>query len=412
MAVFTKGMTTDEMANLTSCMVSHSDKLRWTDQQWAKVVVDKHSTGGVGDKTSHILAPMIVACGGKVPMISGRGLGLTGGTIDKLESIKGYSAMQPDSKLREMMEEPGFFIVGQTEKLVPADRQLYKYRDVTGTVASIPLITSSILSKKLCEGLCGLVMDIKLGSGALYQNQEEVEDLAKTLVTVGRKLDLKVIAVLSWMDEPLGDCIGNALEMAEVFNILAGDPLRGRLGSLILTLGSNMLATTNIQPNEVRRQGMLLDCLKDGKAQRAMKKMLICQGVEEALAEKLCSDPPDDCEDAIDYYLQLMGMQPTGKTPVKSVRTGYVTQLDAGTIAQVVWRLGAGRDRPDEPIDHTVGIRLFKHVGDYVEEGEIWCMIYHREKEVSQKLYTMTHTALTVLDEPTDFPEVVVKIIE
>ncbi|VDD81407.1 unnamed protein product [Mesocestoides corti] len=411
MAVYTKGMTPEEVANLTSSMVSYSDKLRWNDQQWAKVVVDKHSTGGVGDKISHIIAPVISACGGKVPMISGRGLGITGGTIDKLESIKGYSANIPEEKLKSVLNEAGFFIIGQTERLVPADRQLYKYRDVTGTVASVPLITASILSKKLCEGLRGLVMDIKLGSGALFQTLEEVEELANSLVTVGRKLDLKVVAVISLMDEPLGDCIGNALEMAEVFTILAGKPLQGRLGDLTLTIGQSMLSAANLVPNETRARNALTDALRDRKAQAAMCKMLVSQGVDSEMAVALCSPPPEDCTDDIDHYLQVMGKMANKKTPITSPRGGFISQIDAGTIAQVVWRLGAGRDKPDDEIDHTVGIRLLKHVGDPVEEGETWCIVYHKEDTLDAKLGIMTHSAVTVLNEEPESRGVVVKVI-
>ncbi|VDK24933.1 unnamed protein product [Taenia asiatica] len=327
MAVFTKGMTPEEVANLTAAMVSHSDKLRWNDQQWAKSVVDKHSTGGVGDKTSHILAPVIAACGGKVPMISGRGLGVTGGTIDKLESIDGYSASIGEEKLKSMLNDTGFFIVGQTERLVPADRQLYKYRDVTGTVASVPLITASILSKKLCEGLRGLVMDIKLGSGALFQNLEEVRELANSLVTVGRKLDLKVVAVISWMDQPLGNCIGNALEMAEVFSILNSGPFQGRLRELVLTLGENMMQAAEIATDRAKARAMMLEAVRDGRAQTTMRKMLVNQGVNAAVAEALCSPPPPDCLDVIDYYLTVMGKMANGKKFVKAPRSGELFHL-------------------------------------------------------------------------------------
>ncbi|CUT99611.1 thymidine phosphorylase [Echinococcus multilocularis] len=412
MAVFTRGMTTEEVTNLTAAMVSHSDKLRWNDQQWAKSVVDKHSTGGVGDKTSHILAPMIAACGGKVPMISGRGLGVTGGTIDKLESIDGYSASIGEERLKNMLNDSGFFIVGQTERLVPADQQLYNYRDVTGTVPSVPLITASILSKKLCEGLRVLVVDIKLGSGALFQNLDEVRELANSLITVGRKLDLKVVAVISWMDQPLGSCIGNALEMAEVFSILSGGSFQGRLRELVLTLGENMMKATELTTDRAKARVMMLEAVRDGRAQMAMRKMLVNQGVSSGVAEALCSPPPPDCIDPIDYYLGVMGKMANGKKSVKAPRSGYISDIDAGTIAQVVWRLGAGRNKPDDAIDHTVGIRLLKHVGDAVKSGEVWCIIYYKEKELDSKLEIMTHSAITVLEEAAETPNVIVEVIE
>ncbi|VDL28709.1 unnamed protein product [Hymenolepis diminuta] len=373
MAVFTRGMTPDETANLTSAMVNHSEKMRWNDQKWAQFVVDKHSTGGVGDKTSLILAPMIAACGGKVPMISGRGLGITGGTIDKLESIEGYLSNIGTDQLKSLINESGFFIIGQTERLVPADRLLYKYRDVTGTVASIPLITGSILSKKLCEGLRGLVMDIKLGPGALYQDINEVRDLAKSMISVGEKMDLKVVVVVSSMDQPLGQCSGNALEMAEVFSVLSGGPFESRLKDLILTLGSNMLSAATIESNVSEASKMMLQTLHNGKAREAMAKMLVGQGVSSELAEIICSPPPQECPDVIDYYLEKMGKMANTKTPIKAPRKGYISEIDARAVGQVVWRLGAGRDKPEDLIDHTVGVRLLKQVGDYIEKGEI-CM--------------------------------------
>ncbi|VDN96771.1 unnamed protein product [Rodentolepis nana] len=371
MAVFTRGMTPDETANLTSAMVNNSEKMRWSDQKWAQFVVDKQSTGGVGDKTSHILGPMIAACGGKVPMISGRGLGIAGGTIDKLESIEGYSPNVDMKQLKSLINDAGFFIVGQNERMIPADRPLYKYRDVTGTVASIPLITGSILSRKLCEGLRGLVMDIKLGIGALFQNLNEVRHLARTMISVGEKMDLKVVAVVSSMDQPLGQCSGNALEMAEVFSILSGGPFEGRLKDVVLTLGHNMLSAATIESDATKASRMMLQVLNNGKVREAMAKMLVGQGVSSELAEKLCSPPPEECPDAIDYYLETMGKMADVRTPMKAPKTGYISEIDARAVGQVVWRLGAGRDKEDDSIDHTVGVRLLKKVGDYIEKGEI-----------------------------------------
>ncbi len=329
MAVFFQGMTMDERVALTRCMVDSGETISWPDGP----VLDKHSTGGIGDKVSLMLAPIVAACGGRVPMISGRGLGHTGGTLDKLDSIPGYDTAPDIAAFRRCIAGAGCAIIGQTADLAPADRRLYAIRDVTATVESIPLITASILSKKLAAGLDGLVMDVKTGNGAFADTLAMARELAESIVAVANGAGLRTTALITDMNQVLGRSVGNALEVAETVAFLRGDERDPRLLEIVLALAAEMLAIGGIEADAA-------SALDDGRAAETFQRMVAALG-----------GPADFVENAGRHLPAApVAMACAPETP------GMVTAMDTRAVGVAVVALGGGRRRADDAIDHAVGL--------------------------------------------------------
>jgi pyrimidine-nucleoside phosphorylase len=357
MAVFFRGMSDAETGALTDAMLRSGDVLDLSDVPGVKV--DKHSTGGVGDKVSIALAPIAAACGVVVPMISGRGLGHTGGTLDKLESIPGFQVRLPVERFREVLRETGACLIGQTDRLAPADRRLYALRDVTATVESIPLIASSIMSKKLAEGIDALVLDVKVGKGAFMKRREDAERLARALCGIGRAMGKRVVALLTAMDEPLGNAVGNALEVAEAIDLLRGGG-PADLREVTLELAAEMIALAGRAPSVEAGRAAARAAVADGRALAKLRAIAAAQG----------GDPA-----AIDDPSRLPRAPET--LEVRAPRSGVVQAIDAEAIGLAAVALGAGRARVDDTVDHAVGLVLHRKVGDAVEAGEAVCTVHH-----------------------------------
>ena len=350
MAILLRGMDPAETTALTLAMRDSGRVVDTSSIRRAKV--DKHSTGGVGDKVSLCLAPLAVACGVAVPMVSGRGLGHTGGTLDKLEAIPGFSVSMSSEQFVAQVRDVGCALIGQTSDIAPADKRLYALRDVTATVESIPLITASILSKKLAEGIDALVLDVKVGRGAFMKSLKDARALASSLVRVGRLAHKKVTAILTSMDAPLGRTIGNALETIEAFEILHGrgpDDLR----EITLVLGAEMLRLGGVARSDAQARAMLERAIADGSGAKVMREIVKAQG----------GDPR-----AVDEHDRLP------KAPlvidVAAPRSGFVTGIDALELGLTGVAIGAGRTRADQAVDPAVGIVIKAHVGEKVGKGE------------------------------------------
>jgi pyrimidine-nucleoside phosphorylase len=356
MAVVLRGMTPVETAALTLAMRDSGRRARLGRVRRPKL--DKHSTGGVGDKVSICLAPLVAVCGAAVPMISGRALGHTGGTLDKLEAIPGFRVDVPLQRFERLVARHGFALIGQTADLAPADRKLYALRDVTATVESVPLITASILSKKLSADLDGLVMDVKVGRGAFMKTRAQARTLARSIVRVGGEAGLRVSALLTRMDQPLGRAVGNALETAEAFELLQG---RGPddLHECTLALGAEMLRLGGLCKSERDGRRKLQAAIDDRTALRAMERLVRAQG----------GDP-------------RVVAEPDRLPRAKHVRTvaapesGWVHDLDALEVARLCMDLGAARSRADQTIDPTVGVLLCKKPGEAVRRGEAMAEVH------------------------------------
>jgi len=356
MAILFKGMDSEETLDLTLSMEHSGDTLDLSPIKGIKG--DKHSTGGVGDKTSLILCPMVAACGVKIAKMSGRGLGHTGGTIDKLESFPGFSTALTDEQFFENVNRLGIAIIGQTADLDPADKKLYALRDVTGTVPSVPLIASSIMSKKLASGADVIVLDVKCGSGAFMKTVEEARILAQAMVDIGKGAGRCVAACITDMDQPLGRCVGNALEVKEAISVLKGET-RGDLLELCLTLGSCILTAGGIAPDNAAARVMLQKALDDGSALRKLGDLVEGQG--------------GDRHDVAD----------TSRLPAapvvleaKSPESGWVKHIEADEVGLVSMHLGGGRVTKESVIDLSVGIILRKKVGEQVSRGEVIAEIH------------------------------------
>ncbi len=356
MASFIRGLSKEETKNLISAILSTGKRLEWDFP-----VVDKHSTGGVGDKLSLVVVPLLASIGFKVAKLSGRGLGHTGGTIDKLESIPGFRVDLSLEEFKKIVEDVGCSIISQTEDLVPVEKDIYSLRDVTGTVDSIPLITSSILSKKIAGGAKTIIFDVKVGSGAFMKNIKDAEELTSWLIEIGRSFDREVKAVISDMDQPLGCAIGNILEVIEAIETLKG---KGPQDLKELTIEiANTLA-----PKE-----MVKDALESGKAFSKFEEMVKAQGGD------------------------ISNLMPLAKLYNFSLEdSGYIERLDAYLIGEAVRTLGAGRYRKEDVIDPNVGIILKKKVGDYVEKGETILDIYYNSEEALKKAMDLLRKAVSI----------------
>lgn len=352
MAVFFRGMTPDEIVALTLAMRDSGDVLSWAGV--GKPIADKHSTGGVGDNVSLMLAPIVAACGLAVPMISGRGLGHTGGTLDKLQSIPGYDVMPDNTIFRRTVDRAGCAIIGQTGDLAPADKRLYAIRDVTATVESIPLITASILSKKLAAGLDSLVLDVKFGNGAFMAKTEDAEALARSLVRVANGAGVRTTALLTDMNQPLADCAGNAIEVQNAVDFLKGLKGGTRLEEVTLAFGAEMLINAGVESDHGVALNRCIEALASGKAAEIFGKMVRELG------------GPADFMDKAEHYLPRAGVE----IAVEAPEDGYLSACDTRALGLAVVTLGGGRQRPSDSIDHGVGISGFKPLGTKVTEGE------------------------------------------
>jgi pyrimidine-nucleoside phosphorylase len=350
MAIMLRGMEPDELSVWTDAMLHSGSVVDLSSIPGVKV--DKHSTGGVGDKISICLAPAVAACGVPVPMISGRGLGHTGGTLDKLESIPGFSVNQPVERFCELVAEHGLALIGQTEDLAPADRKLYALRDVTATVPSIPLISSSIMSKKLAEGMDALVLDVKVGAGAFMKTEPEARRLAETLVGIGSRAGKRVTALMTRMEEPLGEAVGNANETIEAIEVLKG---RGPadVTELTFALGAEMLVLGGKAESAAEAREKLGDAISSGRALQTLKDLATAQG--------------GDAE-AMDDYSRFPSA--ANRLDVGASEAGVVQSIDAAEVGIGGMLLGAGRQVASDEVDHGVGVTVHKHVGDEVAEGE------------------------------------------
>ena len=355
MAICINGMSDEETFNLTEIMYNSGDHLDLSDIEGVKI--DKHSTGGVGDKTTLILAPVVASLGVKVPKMSGRGLGHTGGTIDKLESIPGFKINLTFDEFKKNLNEVGTVITGQTANLVPADKKIYALRDVTATVSSIPLIASSIMSKKLASGADKIVIDLKVGNGALLKTMKEAKKLASLMVKIGKKYNRETICILTNMNQPLGSNIGNALEVLESIEVLKGK-VKNDLYDLIIYIASYMVSLgKKITIEKAKKE--VIETIENGNAYKKFEEMVKAQGGDLArleVAPKIFS--------------------------VKSIKTGYINAIDTEKLGEIVKEIGVGREKKDDPIDYGVGIVLTKKIGNHVNKDEELLKIYLNKKDM------------------------------
>ncbi len=380
MAIWLRGMTPEETAWLTGAMVRSGVRVEYPEL--GATPVDKHSTGGVGDKTSLVLAPLAVACGAFVPMMSGRGLGHTGGTLDKLESIPGFRTALSLDELRSAMRRVGCALIGQTDDVAPADRKLYALRDVTATVESIPLISASIMSKKIAEGIGGLVLDVKTGSGAFMKTRELARALARSLVGIGQASGVRTEALITDMEAPLGRTIGTALEVVECLDVLKGKGPED-VESLSLLLAARMLVLAGLEREEAAALGRVRGALRSGEALETFRKIIENQG----------GDPR-----VVDDYGRLPAAP--DREPVRAPRAGYVAGLAAWNVGDAAVALGAGRARIDEAIDHGVGIEVLAPPGTDVREGDVVLLVHHRGGRGLDEARPLLEAAIAIADEP------------
>ena len=386
MAIVFKGMTNDEIVHLTDRMEHSGDVMDLSDIPGKKL--DKHSTGGVGDKTSLALGPMVAACGAIVAKMSGRGLGHTGGTLDKLESIPGMNVFLEEDRFIEILRDIGVAIAGQTGTLVPADKKLYALRDVTGTVESIPLIASSVMSKKLASGSDCILLDVKFGNGAFMKTREDAKKLAKIMCAIGNSLNRDTRAVLTSMEQPLGHAVGNALEVKEAIDTLHGHGPKD-FQDLCYQSGAIMLEQAGIAKDEKEGLEMLHKVVEDGSAFEKFRQMVIAQGGDVSYI-----DNPDKF--------------PLAKhiVEVKASKPGYIKHIIALEIGESAMRLGAGRETFDDVIDMSAGIVLNKKVGDKVAKGDVLCVVHTNKDDYAPILKDIEH-AFTIVDGFVEYPPTV-----
>lgn len=379
MAIRLNGMTARETTSLTMAMAKSGDML---EPDVGGYALDKHSTGGVGDTTTLVLAPLVAACGGKVLKMSGRGLGHTGGTLDKLESIPGLSVDISGERFLSIVREVGCAVVGQSHELAPADKTLYALRDVTSTVDSIPLIASSILSKKFAGGAQAIVLDVKTGSGAMMNTLEGSIELAETMVRIGTLAGRRVRAVISDMDEPLGSHVGNALEVKEAIDVLSGRTA-GPLLDVSLFLGSQMLLAGGVCDNEEEAKKLLMNALQDGSGLKKLKEMISAQGGD----ARVCDD---------------VTLLPQAKyiADVKAGKSGWVTGMDTTALGLAARAMGAGRIRKEDAIDPAVGFVMKKRIGEAVEPEDVLFTLYADKEEDIAAAEQAILTAVWIGDAP------------
>jgi pyrimidine-nucleoside phosphorylase len=391
MAVFFSGMSDREVSRLTECMLHSGDTLDLSSIPGVKV--DKHSTGGVGDKTSLIVAPLAAAAGVVVPMMSGRALGHTGGTLDKLESIPGFRTSLTAEEFEKQLSELGLCFIGQTDRLAPADRKLYALRDVTATVESIPLISSSIMSKKLAEGLDALVLDVKVGSGAFMKKQVDARRLAQMMVGIGRRMDKRVQALITDMSQPLGYAVGNALEVMEASQTLqnAGPT---DLTKLSIELAARMIYLGKKAESLDEARRLAEEKLVDGSGYKKFKQVVAAQG----------GNPQ-----ALDKFELLPNA--TGMREVASPRGGYVSSIDAEDIGAASNLIGAGRDTKEGAIDPAVGIILEVKAGEKVDAGSVLCRLYYTKEDRVEEAAEMVEDAFRISAQKPEERELILEVV-
>ncbi len=390
MAICLKGMTPRETTTLTHAMLDSGDRLARLkharqDGTGDRPRVDKHSTGGLGDKVSLILAPLLAVCDVDVPMVSGRGLGLTGGTLDKLEAIEGFTVDLPSDRASEILRDVGTFIISASSKIAPADRRLYALRDVTGTVESIPLITASILSKKLSASLDALVMDVKVGSAAFMKTHDDAVALAQSLVRVGKAAGMPTIAMLTDMDQPLGTTIGNAIEVNESVDVLRGQA--GVVRDLTVALCAELLVEVGIDSTIDAAEQRLTRALDDGSAMERFDRMIAAQGGK---------------------WTGPLAIAPAHV--IEAPRDGFVQQFDCTAIGATVVALGGGRRKTGDQLDHCVGIEVKQRIGDRVEKGAP-ILVLHCQPSHTSEYAGVLASAVTIVDEPVQPRELIVESI-
>lgn len=391
MAILIRGMDREETLELTMAMMHSGETLDLSGIKGVKA--DKHSTGGVGDKTSLILCPMVAAQGVKIAKMSGRGLGHTGGTIDKLESFPGFNTGISEETFMTNVNDFGIAIAGQTADLDPADKKMYALRDVTGTVPSIPLIVSSIMSKKLAAGADVIVLDVKSGSGSFMKTEDDAMELAENLTAVGKMAGKKTVAVITDMDEPLGNAIGNALEVKEAIEVLRGDK-KGELLELCLTLGACILTEAGIAENDDEARQMLIRGIEDGSALNKLAQLVEGQGGDK-------------------NAVYNTGLLPSAPVRYEAIckQTGYVKHISAADVGLVSMHLGGGRVTKESEIDLSVGLILNKKVGDRVEAGESLGTIHATSMEKAEQAAELLRGCYTIVPDPVEKPSFIKGIV-
>jgi thymidine phosphorylase len=383
MAIFLNSMTPAEAGALTMAMARSGTVLDWTTEQLNGPVVDKHSTGGVGDKVSFMLAPIAAACGCYVPMISGRGLGHTGGTTDKIESIPGYQSMPDFALFRKVVKSVGCAIIGQTADLAPADRRFYAIRDVTGTVESIPLITASILSKKIAAGLDGLVMDVKIGSGAFMPTPEKSRELADSIIATAGSAGLKTHALLTDMNETLGLTAGNALEIAESVDYLTNRKREPRLDAVVRALCAEMLVLSGVEVDRKAAARKVELAIVSGRAAEIFDRMVAALG------------GPTDFVQNCDRYLRVAQLQ----LPVPPASSGYLSSVNAFAIGNAIIELGGGRRELGEKLDLSVGFSEMAPIGAFVDDQIPLAIVHAASAEKAEQAARLLQQACTISSE-------------
>lgn len=392
MAVYFKGLTQEETVNLTAAMINSGDVIDFGDL--TDSIVDKHSTGGVGDKVTITLIPLLAAAGIPVAKLSGKGLGHTGGTIDKLESIPGFNTKLTIEDLIKQVKEINVAIASQTQNLTPADGKLYALRDVTATVDSMPLIASSVVSKKIASGAKNIILDVKYGSGAFMKTPEDAAELSKLMVNVGKALNKSITAVITSMEEPLGRAVGNSLEIIESVEFLKGNIKTGDVADLTYSFAAIALMQVGMYNNEAEAKEYLRELVESGKALEKLRKLIAAQG----------GNP-----EIINNY-DLFEL-PKYKVECEAKKSGYVHNIDAYKIAYACKILGAGRDRKTDPIDYSVGIYLNKKSGEAVNKGDILYTIYSNDSEKTKIAQKYCDEAFDVNNEKPSHNSMIYKII-
>ncbi|HEJ9138124.1 thymidine phosphorylase [Serratia marcescens] len=395
MTIYFHDMSMPERVALTMAMRDSGTVLDWKSLALNGPIVDKHSTGGVGDVTSLMLGPMVAACGGYVPMISGRGLGHTGGTLDKLEAIPGFNIFPDDNAFRKIIQDVGVAIIGQTSSLAPADKRFYATRDITATVDSIPLITASILAKKLAEGLDALVMDVKVGSGAFMPTYALSQDLAQAIVGVANGAGCKTTALLTDMNQVLASSAGNAVEVREAVRFLTGEYRNPRLLEVTLALCVEMLLSGGLAQDEADARAKLQAVLDNGKAAEVFGRMVAAQ------------QGPIDFVERYDSYLPAA----TLSKPVYAEKLGIVSAMDTRALGMAVVALGGGRRRASDAIDYSVGLTEVARLGEKVDAQQPLAMIHANDEESWQQAADAVRSAMTLSDKAPEAKPVVYKRI-
>ncbi|MEX3011037.1 thymidine phosphorylase [Hoeflea sp. TYP-13] len=394
MAVFFNGMSRDEAVALTRAMRDSGDVLAWPELD--RPIADKHSTGGVGDNVSLMLAPIVAACGAAVPMISGRGLGHTGGTLDKMESIPGYQVVPSNELFRETVAKVGCAIIGQTGSLAPADKRFYGIRDVTATVESIPLITASILSKKLAAGLQALVLDVKAGNGAFMSDPQSAKALAQSLVDVANGAGLATSAIITDMNEPLASAAGNAVEVRNAVEFLTGEHRDPRLETVTIEIAAEMLVASGLADDSQAAHSKARDALQSGRASECFSRMV-----------KALGGPADFVERHGDYLPKAAIVR---DIPID--RQGYVSAIDARGIGLAVVALGGGRTRPQDGVDPSVGLTDLAVHGTKLAAGDIIARVHASSEEAASEAAQTVLQCYTLSESPPDGTDVILSKVE